>query len=159
VVLPQVEAAFDLGNADAGVAITALRATYALVLSRSSHSMAAATPATLGGSTTVEGVRSRPAWSNSLSPGASVADVSFIDSANSPVRRLTTKAPVSRAFRAVSVLPSSAYERWPGANSTVGGSVVATLKKEYGARLSTPSVPVVDIQPMGRGTTRLVSVR
>jgi len=33
VVLPQVEAAFDLGNADAGVAITALRATYALVQS------------------------------------------------------------------------------------------------------------------------------
>ena len=39
---------------------------------------------------------------------------------------------------------------------TKGGWLAIMLKKLYGARLTTPAGLMVVIQPIGRGTTRLV---
>ena len=96
-----------------------------------------------------------PTWSNSLFSGPSVALVAFICSTRSRVTTLTTNCSVSRTFRGVSfksLLPT-------GANMTTGGSTATTLKKLYGARLSTPASLVVLIQPMGRGVTVVDSRR
>jgi hypothetical protein len=41
----------------------------------------------------------------------------------------------------------------------MGGATDETVKKEWGARLSTPSAETVETQAMGRGTTVDVSRR
>jgi hypothetical protein len=44
-------------------------------------------------------------------------------------------------------------------NCTIGGSTQETVKKECGARLSTPAAERVATQAIGRGTTTAVSSR
>ena len=62
---------------------------------------------------------------------------------------LATNSPVSSALR---------WESLRGllANMMKGGVPETTLKKLYGARLTTPSRLTVEIQPIGRGTTSAV---
>jgi hypothetical protein len=66
--------------------------------------------------------------------------------------RLTTNSPCAEMFRSESFLPTEV-------NWMIGGVTEATVKKEWGARLSTPSADVLDTQAMGRGTTTAVSSR
>jgi hypothetical protein len=42
-------------------------------------------------------------------------------------------------------------------NCTIGGLTHATVKKEWGARLRTPSADLDDTQAIGRGTTTAFS--
>jgi hypothetical protein len=44
-------------------------------------------------------------------------------------------------------------------NTTVGGLYATALKKLYGARLTTPSIDIVETNAMGRGTTTPVSIK
>ena len=54
-------------------------------------------------------------------------------------------SPVASALRSESFSPTDV-------NCTIGGSVLATVKNECGARLSTPSADRVTTQAIGRGT-------
>ena len=68
---------------------------------------------------------------------------------------LVTNSPVSSILSKVSLArrpPSAGTEQ---ANTTMGGSDSAPLKKLKGARLGTPSALNVEIQPIGRGTMQL----
>jgi hypothetical protein len=61
--------------------------------------------------------------------------------------KLTTNSPVSSTLRRESLRPIEV-------NWTIGGSVLAMLKKECGARFSVlPSGVMVEIQAIGRGMT------
>jgi hypothetical protein len=44
-------------------------------------------------------------------------------------------------------------------STTVGGLPVAAMKKLNGARFPTSSIETVETQPIGRGTTELISIR
>jgi hypothetical protein len=59
---------------------------------------------------------------------------------------------VSRTLRSVSLAPTEV-------NCTIGGSALATVKNECGARLPMPAAEVLDTQAIGRGTTSAVSRR
>ena len=63
----------------------------------------------------------------------------------------TTNLPVARTLRSESFTPTLV-------NCTIGGSTQETVKKECGARLSTPSAERVDTQAIGRGTTTDVRI-
>ncbi len=65
---------------------------------------------------------------------------------------LTTNSPVASMLRRVSLRPTEV-------NDSIAGSVLATVKNECGARLSTPSAERLLTQAMGRGTTDAVSSR
>lgn len=59
---------------------------------------------------------------------------------------LTQNAPVASALVTLSFGPSDE-------NMTKGGLPEIALKQEYGARLCVPFGPMVEIHPIGRGTT------
>ena len=61
----------------------------------------------------------------------------------------TTNSPVASTLRSVSLRPTEV-------NCTMGGATQATVKNEWGARLSPPSPSTVDTQAIGRG--RIVAV-
>lgn len=60
---------------------------------------------------------------------------------------MTTNSPVSSTLRSESLRPIEV-------NCTIAGSVLAMVKKEWGARFSVaPSGVTVEIHAIGRGTT------
>jgi hypothetical protein len=59
---------------------------------------------------------------------------------------LQVNSPVSAALRWLCLRPAEE-------NITSFGRSETALKKEYGARLIEPSLPLLPIQPMGRGAT------
>ena len=59
-------------------------------------------------------------------------------------------SPVASTLRKVSLCPTDV-------NWSTGGSLLATVKNECGARLSTPSGEVLATQAIGRGSTNDVS--
>ena len=62
---------------------------------------------------------------------------------------LTTNSPVASMLRRVSLRPTDV-------NVSIAGSVLATVKNECGARLSTPPAERVLTHAIGRGTTDAV---
>ena len=79
----------------------------------------------------------------------------FMAAAFASDTRFTTNSPVARIFVAVSL-------KRPGPASSpiasVGGSWPNTLKKLYGAALTTPSSDSVVTQAIGRGVTVAVRI-
>ena len=65
----------------------------------------------------------------------------------------TQNTPVSRILATVSLVPSWSALAEVAENITCGGVYATALKKEYGAKLSIPSLLRVDTQPIGRGDT------
>jgi hypothetical protein len=110
------------------------------------HSIEQGLPATRGGATSRDGAISSPARSNSESPRTSGAEVSFICSRSSHVTRFHTNSRRSPAKVAESLAPVLEKASMCGPSATA-------LKKLYGARLTRPAESIVDIQPIGRGTT------
>ena len=86
------------------------------------HSSAACASATRGALTSRHGAIARPAWTNSLSPRGSGAEVRFIACIRSRLARLATNSPLSRANDAESLQPS--LEK-----PTIGGTELKALKK------------------------------
>ena len=86
------------------------------------HSRAHGLAATRGGATSRDGAISRPAWSNSLSPRASDAEVEFIASRSSHVGMFHTNSRVAIAKLAESFMPS--LEK-----AIIGGAPHTALKK------------------------------
>ena len=74
------------------------------------------------------------------------AELAFISQRRSQVDSEHTNSPVSCALRQVSLGP-------PPENITHGGRSETRLKKLNGARLATPFLSSVEIQPIGRGET------
>src|SRR3954451_6207614 len=118
-----------------------------------SHSMAIGVAATRGGRTRTEGAATSPASAISSMPRGDVAEVAFICSRRSQVHRLNTNSGTSAMLARESLGPPS---RWvPLAQYIIeGGSPPHMLKNENGARFTTPSAEIVEIQPIGRGVTR-----
>src|ERR1700720_3593128 len=114
------------------------------------HSNATGERFTRGGLTAIDGAISRCARSPSLTSAPTSADVRLICSRKSQVVRLCTNSPLSSALVCECLRP--ALE-----NITNGGRLETALKKLYGARFTTPVRLIVDIHPIGRGTTRVVS--
>ena len=102
-----------------------------------------------------DGVAVRPAKANSSTSGSTLAEVAFISSDKASVARLTTNSPVASTLVSVS-LRRPWLIRPLAANITAGGESETPLKKLKGARLAMPSALTVEIQPMGRGTIRLL---
>ena len=75
----------------------------------------------------------------------------FIAAASSASTRLTTKTPVSRMLRVVSLKVPSAWCGRP--RTTSAGSSLKTLKTLSGAAFTTPVAPRVENSAIGRGTT------
>ena len=73
-----------------------------------------------------------------------------MSSITSMVTILSTNSPVARMFRTESLTPVEL-------TMTCGGSTDTALKKECGAILRTPSADRLEIQAIGRGTTRAVN--
>src|SRR5690349_7336034 len=65
-----------------------------------------------------------------------------------------TNSPEARMLRSVSF---SRPSRAPTEMAICGGDEVIIMKKLKGARLKLPVGPMVEVQPIGRGTTRLAS--
>lgn len=117
------------------------------------HSSTAWEAATLGGRTLLLASRSIPAVPNSLTDRGKSMAVALIRCRSGSEEKLTTNSPVSSTFRNESLRPMEV-------NWTIGGSVLAMLKKECGARFSvSPSGVTVETQAIGRGTTTEVSSR
>src|SRR5882757_7249772 len=114
------------------------------------HSKATGERFTRGGLTAIEGAISRCAMSASLTSTPTSADVILICSRNSQVVRLWTHSPLVSALVCECLRP--ALE-----NITNGGRLATALKKLYGARFTTPLRLMVEIHPIGRGTTSVVS--
>ena len=89
---------------------------------------------------------------NSDSSAGKSVPVALIRSKAGSVARQTTNSPVSSTLRSESLAPTEV-------NCTMGGRTQETVKKECGARLSTPSAERVETQAIGRGTTTLVRIR
>jgi hypothetical protein len=96
--------------------------------------------------------RVRPARSNSLTSGAKFVPVALICSNRLAGLKFTTKSCVVSMLRSVSFAPTEV-------NMMIGGVTDATVKKECGARLSTPSAETLETQAIGRGTMTEVSRR
>jgi hypothetical protein len=86
------------------------------------HSNAHGLSATRGGATSRDGAISRPAWSNSLAPRRSEAEVAFIASRRSQVGMFHTNSRVCSARLAESFNPS--LEK-----AIIGGAPQTALKK------------------------------
>jgi hypothetical protein len=84
-----------------------------------------------------------------VSAGKSVP-LRFTCSMSGSVLMQTTNSRVARTLRSVSFSPTDVKDR-------TGGSIPATVKKECGARLSTPVAEREDTHAMGRGTTTELS--
>jgi hypothetical protein len=82
--------------------------------------------------------------------------VTFIASTVASDTRLTTNSPVARMFAAVSLKLPPGPRSMPIA--TTGGSCPITLKKLYGAALTTPASDSVVIQAIGLGVTVAVRI-
>jgi hypothetical protein len=79
--------------------------------------------------------------------------VALINRSSGSEEKLTTNSPVSSTLRRESLRPIEV-------NCTIGGSVLAMLKKECGARFSVePSGVTVEIHAIGRGMTTEVRNR
>src|SRR5918992_1619978 len=115
------------------------------------HSMFAGDSATLGGRTTSEGTGVRPAMANSLTSVGYSAAVRFMASAMASTTTLTTNSPVSSILARVSFRLSPAWR--DEENTIVGGSYATALKKEKGARFTSPAADMLDTKAIGRGTT------
>ena len=90
---------------------------------------------------------------NSLIDESTSAALAFMAGPRSKSTRLAVKQPVARTLARLSLIFSSTT---PVENISTGGFVATAWKKEYGARLATPSTLSVPIHPIGRGTTRPV---
>jgi hypothetical protein len=108
------------------------------------HSIEQGLAATRGARTIRDSAISRPACSNSLAPCGSGAEESFIASRRSQVARFQTNSCAAPANVA------ECFGPWLENASMTGASHTA-LKKLYGARFTSPSGPVVEIHPTGRG--------
>lgn len=91
-----------------------------------------------------------PTATDSSVPWANGALVSLTRSSIGSPARLIVNSCVSSTLRRVSLRPTEV-------NATIGGSALATVKKECGARLPSPSAESVETQAIGRGTTIEVS--
>jgi hypothetical protein len=117
------------------------------------HSIAIGEAFTRGGLTLTDAAASSPACAISSTLAGECAAVMIICSRSAKVHMLNTNSPV-----ASTLLSESLCSRVPGLNEfgqyiTHGGSALSELKKLNGARLITPSLPRVEIQPIGRGST------
>jgi hypothetical protein len=109
------------------------------------HSSATGDSAIRGGATSFDGSRVTPVASISLSWGGKSVAVALIASSSGSGVRHTVNSPVATALRSESFSPTDV-------NCTTGGSVLATVKNECGARLSTPSAERVTTHAIARGT-------
>src|ERR1700719_645302 len=114
------------------------------------HSKATGERLTRGGLTAIDGAISRCARSASLTSAPTSAEVILISSRNSQVVRLCTNSPLASALVCECLRP--ALE-----NITNGGRLATALKKLYGARFTRPRRLIVEIHPIVRGTTSVVS--
>ena len=76
--------------------------------------------------------------------------VALTSSRSAYVASETVNSPMASTLRRVSLWPTEV-------NWRTGGSLLDTVKKECGARLSTPSGEVLAIHAIGRGRTSDVS--
>src|SRR5699024_3946897 len=113
------------------------------------HSSAEGEEATLGGRTKVLCSRRIPSSSNSPISGGYGVPLALTRSWSDSGARFTTNSPVASTLTRESLRPTDV-------NCTIGGSTQEMVKNECGAKLSTPSAEVVEIQAMGRGRIRAV---
>jgi len=113
-------------------------------------------PFTRGAFTTTLGSFSSPVWANSSTSGGNSKAVWCIWCAWFRVAMLKQNSPVSRMLTKVSfrVTPSDFGCR---VRQTIGGLRPAPVKKEIGARLATPTVDTLLIQPIARGNILPIS--
>src|SRR5262245_45582479 len=121
----------------------------------SEHSMLMRDSLTRGGFTTslMTGVSVDSA--NSSTSGGYSPEQTFIASAMSSLTTLTTNSFVARMLAMVSF----GGVRQTGPKPTTGGSAQKALKKENGARFSTPADDTVDTNAIGLGTTEPIRTR
>ena len=122
------------------------------MMSSTVHSSAIGDAATRGGRTRTDGAASRPAVAISSIERGNDAEVAFICSRRSHVHRLNTNSRVASALARESLAPPSLWVPLAQYMQHIG-SAETRLKKLNGARLITPSGDIVEIQPIGRGTT------
>jgi hypothetical protein len=112
--------------------------------------MATGDSATRGTATVLLGSVCSPTAANSSTSGGKFVAVALICSKSGSVAKLTTNSRVASTLFRLSFRPTEV-------NCTIGGRTHATVKKECGARLSTPSADLDDTQAIGRGTTTAFS--
>src|SRR5258706_12767480 len=112
---------------------------------------------TRGGLTETEAARVNPAYSNSLKSGGASIEEAFMARSISSVTIFTTNSFVARTLFSVSfIFPS--VPRIRGQKRRVGGFEQTALKNEKGARFGRPLMSMLEIQPIGRGTTEPVKI-